>query len=138
MVDKNLIMIKIDKIKEYLGYLQAVRKHSLAEFRNDPQIFGSAERFLHLAIECAIDIGNHIISDLHLQKPGSNREIFEILNENKLIGDDLRNSLCKMAQFRNILVHDYLKIDREIVFNILQHNLSDLEQFVTEVIKSLY
>lgn len=77
MVDKNLIMIKIDKIKEYLGYLQAVRKHSLAEFRNDPQIFGSAERFLHLAIECAIDIGNHIISDLHLQKPGSNREIFE-------------------------------------------------------------
>jgi uncharacterized protein YutE (UPF0331/DUF86 family) len=137
MVDKNLIMIKTDKIKEYLGYLRDVRQYSLTEFRNSPQIFGSAERFLHLAIECAIDIGNHVISDLHLRKPGTNREIFEILYENNLIHGELRNSLCKMAQFRNLLVHDYLKIDREIVFHILQHNLSDLEQFVTEVIKSL-
>lgn len=137
MVDKNLILIKIDKIKEYLEYLQPAKNYSLTEFRSNPQIFGSSERFLHLAIECAIDIGNHVISDLHLRKPGSNREVFEILHENKFINDELRDSLCKMAQFRNILVHDYLKIDREIVFTILQRNLSDLEKFIVEVINSL-
>ncbi|MFQ3682939.1 HepT-like ribonuclease domain-containing protein [Roseiflexus sp.] len=32
-----------------------------------------------------------------------------------------------MIGFRNILVHDYLKIDRTIVFRVLQDNLGDLE-----------
>jgi uncharacterized protein YutE (UPF0331/DUF86 family) len=136
MVDKNLILIKTDKIKEYLGFLQNLRPYSLNEFKSNPLIFGSSERFLHLAIECAIDIGNHLISDLRLRKPGTNREIFEILNEKGIITDGLRDSLCKMAQFLNILVHDYMKIDREIVFNILQRDLKNLEEFIKAVVES--
>jgi uncharacterized protein YutE (UPF0331/DUF86 family) len=133
MVDKNLLIIKTDKIKEYLGYLKATRRYSLNEFKSTPQIFGSSERFLHLAIECAIDIGNHLIADLRFRKPESNREVFEILHENGILDAGLRDSLVKMAQFRNILVHDYLKLDREIVFNIIQRNLTDLERFVKAV-----
>ncbi|MGE5605129.1 MAG: type VII toxin-antitoxin system HepT family RNase toxin [Bacteroidota bacterium] len=134
MVDKNLILIKTDKIKEYLGFLRDLRQYPLNEFKTNPQIFGSAERFLQLAIESAIDIGNHLISDLRLRKPGTNREIFEILNEHGIITAGLRDSLCKMAQFRNILVHDYLRIDREIVFTILRRDLKNLEEFVISVI----
>ncbi len=137
MVDKNLLIIKTDKIKEYLGYLQDARQYSLNEFKSTPQIFGSSERFLHLAIECAIDIGNHLIADLHFRKPGSNREVFEILHENGIIGAGLRDSLAKMAQFRNILVHDYLKIDREIVFNIVQRDVKDLELFIKAIFDTL-
>jgi hypothetical protein len=32
-----------------------------------------------------------------------------------------------MIGFRNILVHDNLKIDRSIVFRVLQENIDDLE-----------
>jgi len=33
-----------------------------------------------------------------------------------------------MIGFRNVLVHDYLDIDREIVYTVLQEDLSDLNQ----------
>lgn len=32
-----------------------------------------------------------------------------------------------MIGFRNVLGHDYLDIDRNIVYDVLQHNLEDLE-----------
>ncbi|NMB07004.1 MAG: hypothetical protein GX981_01290 [Tissierellia bacterium] len=37
-----------------------------------------------------IDIANHIISDMGYRKPSSNREIFEILFENKIINNNLK------------------------------------------------
>jgi len=34
-----------------------------------------------------------------------------------------------MAQFRNVVVHDYLKVNPEIVYAILQKNLLDITVF---------
>ncbi|MEG2290595.1 MAG: HepT-like ribonuclease domain-containing protein [Clostridium sp.] len=38
-----------------------------------------------------------------------------------------------MAGFRNILVHDYMKLDRGIVYNIINNNLKDIEEFIIVV-----
>lgn len=38
-----------------------------------------------------------------------------------------------MAQFRNVLVHDYAKIDPEIVYMILKKNLSDIREYIRTV-----
>ncbi len=88
------------------------------------------ERFLHLSIECVLDISNHLISDLRLRRPDSNREIFIVLYENKIIDELLKESLCNMAGLRNILVHDYMKLDRIIVYKIINNNLKDIETFI--------
>jgi uncharacterized protein YutE (UPF0331/DUF86 family) len=42
-----------------------------------------------------------------------------------------------MARFRNIVVHDYERIDPEIVIGILKNNLGDFEDFKASVIKYL-
>ncbi len=42
-----------------------------------------------------------------------------------------------MAKFRNIIVHDYEKIDAEIVLGILHKNLNDFEGFKTAIINYL-
>ncbi|WP_291567399.1 type VII toxin-antitoxin system HepT family RNase toxin [Clostridium sp. UBA2485] len=95
----------------------------------NPLIYGSTERFLHLTIECVMDIANHLISDLRFRKPESNRDVFDILYENDIIDRKLKENLCNMASFRNILVHDYLKLDREIVYGIILNNLDDIITF---------
>lgn len=135
MVKREVVLSRLDKLKEYLTYLNNAKTHSLQEYLNSPLIYGSSERFLHLAIECILDIGNHVISDMRYRKPDSNKDIFEVLYENKLIDIELKNSLCSMAGFRNILVHDYLKLDKGIVHNIINNNLQDLEKFVNIVIE---
>ena len=40
----------------------------------------------------------------------------------------------KMAQFRNIVVHDYARIDPVIVVAILQRNIDDFKSFAAEVL----
>lgn len=135
MVKREIVLSRLDKLKEYLTYLNNIKIHSLEEYLNNPLIYGSSERFLHLAIECILDIGNHVISDMRYRKPDSNKDIFEVLYENKLINIELKNSLCNMAGFRNILLHDYLKLDKKIVYNVINNNLKDLEVFIKIIVE---
>lgn len=43
--------------------------------------------------------------------------------------DDFLENLINMAKFRNILVHDYVPIDHEIVYSVLKNNLDDFDRF---------
>ena len=43
----------------------------------------------------------------------------------------------KMAKFRNVVVHQYEKIDPSIVVSILHKNLDDFEKYKRAIIKYL-
>ncbi|NLJ78587.1 MAG: DUF86 domain-containing protein [Tissierellia bacterium] len=129
MVKGEVIIGRISKLDEYMELLSKVSNYPKEEYLVDEMIFGATERFMHLAIECVIDIGNHIIADMGYRKPTSNREIFIILHENGIIDKDLRMNLCNMAGFRNVLVHDYIDLDREAVYDIVKNNLGDIRDF---------
>ncbi len=77
-----------------------------------------------------------MISDMNYRKPENNRDIFEILNENNIINEKLKNSLCNMAGFTNILLHNYLKLNRGMVYDIISNNLTDIKKFIKIVAKS--
>ncbi|MGI6469734.1 MAG: DUF86 domain-containing protein [Syntrophomonadaceae bacterium] len=129
MVNKDLLVTRLDKLKGYVDFLESVKTHDQDRFVKDPYIHGAGERFLHLAIESVIDISNHIISDLRYRKPESNRDIFAVLYENEVIPFDLKDSLSNMASFRNILVHDYIKLDRALVYGFIKNHLDDFRVF---------
>lgn len=133
MVNKDVLISRIDKLKEYVEFLDNIKKHDKERFKADPYLYGAGERFLHLAIECVIDIGNHIVSDMGYRKPASNRDVFVVLGENKAITPELSERLVDMASFRNILVHDYLKLDRGTVYDIITGNLADLKSFAEQI-----
>jgi len=130
MVKREVVILRLEKLKEYMKFLNSIKNIEKEKYLSDPMIYGSSERFLHLTIECVLDIANHLISDLNFRKPENNRDLFEILYENKILKMELKESLCNMASFGNILVHDYLKLDRGIVYEIIINNLNDIEIFV--------
>ena len=138
MVNEDILMTKLNKLKEYIAFLDNIKIYTEVEYVKDPFIYGSSERFLHLAIECTIDIGNHIISDERYRKPETNRDVFEILHENEIISLKLKESLGDMASFRNILVHDYVKIDRGMVYKIITEDLKDLKLYMKEIVGYFY
>ncbi|WP_089717765.1 HepT-like ribonuclease domain-containing protein [Halanaerobium congolense] len=53
-------------------------------------------------------------------------QFIEILAENNIIKENVE-SYIKMAKFRNIIVHNYVEIDPEILLMIIKENLSDLK-----------
>ncbi len=118
---------RLDKLGEYLSILRKLREYEWEEFIRDPERYGSAERFLQLAIEAVNDIGSHLIAALSLGTVNWYSDIPVILEEKEYIPPELRERWIRMIGFRNVLVHDYLEVDRRVVYEVLQRGLEDLE-----------
>ena len=132
----NKIIAKLERLEEYLKYLKEIQKVNKTKFTNDFHFFGLAERYLQLSIEIVLDIGKLLLIANDLPRAGDNSEIFEILAEKKILTQKLVAKFSGIANFRNILVHDYEKIDRELVYKKLQNNLEDFMEF-RKVIKDI-
>jgi uncharacterized protein YutE (UPF0331/DUF86 family) len=128
LVNKAILAERLERLREYLGILETVQRHDRKRFVQDPFIHGVAERYLHLAIECLLDMGNHVISDRGYPKPESYADIFRILADQGVVPKDLLDELAGMAAFRNVLVHDYLRLDREKVYQILVEKVQLLQK----------
>jgi uncharacterized protein YutE (UPF0331/DUF86 family) len=95
------------------------------------------ERFvahtLQIAIQAALDIAAHIVSDARLGEPRTNRELFDLLHRNHWLSSELTETLRKMVGFRNIVVHGYQGVDPRIVRDIVEHRLDDLLAFTAAI-----
>jgi uncharacterized protein YutE (UPF0331/DUF86 family) len=128
VVRPEVIRKRLNKLDEYLAILYDIRKYSFEAFVSNPERYGSAERFLHLAIEAVLDMGNHVIADSDMGIVNWYSDIPSILTKKGYIDSDLERKWLQMIGFRNTLVHDYLEIDRSIVYDILQNHLEDIEK----------
>ena len=122
-------------MSRYLKILEKLKLIQKNQFISDDILIGSAERYLHVAIECIIDVGNHIVAAEKLGRAQNYSEIFSILQKSRIISKELEQKLVKMSRFRNRLVHVYFSIDTEIIHGILQKDLGDFKEFV-ETIKN--
>ena len=128
MVRVEILQRRLRKLEEYLAILRRLQRYSYDEFVADPERYGSAERFLQLAIEALLDMGNHVIADLDLGTVQWYSDIPTILAERGGLSPELRDRWIRMIGFRNTPVHEYLDLDRRIVHEVLQHGLGDLER----------
>lgn len=138
MVDRYVVQARIGKIREYVALLRKIR--GLADerrFVSDPLVYGNAERYLQLAIQAVLDISNHIVADMNLNLPADSKELFVMLATHKVLPARLSKKLVPMAGFRNLLVHEYLEIDRRRVYQVLRKDLGDFERFIKAVSKLL-
>jgi len=133
------IFEKLENFNQYLKYLYQLQKEAKNEkmFISDFHLFGNTERYLQLCIQIIIDISHLIIIDLGLERPEDNYEAVSVLYEKKIISEKLAQKLTKMIGLRNILVHEYGKIDRKKIYKILKEKLNDLEEFKKQILKFL-
>jgi uncharacterized protein YutE (UPF0331/DUF86 family) len=91
------------------------------------------EHTLQLAIQAALDVGSHLVSDERLGEPDTGRDVFRLLERSGLISSDLGQRLERMAGFRNVVVHLYQEVDLGIVRDVVENHLDDLLQFAVAV-----
>ena len=115
-------------LEEYLAELRGFARWSREEFLDDPHRHHLAERFLHLACECVLDLAQHVISDLRFRQPDDYKDSMEVLRQEGILSDDLAQRLQGWMGFRNVLVHLYLKIDHSRSYNTIQSELGDLDR----------
>ncbi len=90
-----------------------------------------------MAIQNCIDIAAHIVSEEGLGIPGSTNEMFYLLEENGYLNNELTEKMVKAVGFRNLIVHEYGKIDLEQVFEVAQEDIGDLNEYLVLIFQSL-
>ena len=131
MIDSDLVAKKLALIETCVQQLRTLARAEA--IRTDIREQRFVEHTLQIAIQSALDVASHIVSDERLGEPETNRDLFDLLVRAKKLPDELASSLRDMAGFRNILVHGYQEVDLGIVEDVLQHHLTDLLDFVSNV-----
>ncbi|NJF25675.1 DUF86 domain-containing protein [Thermococcus sp. Bubb.Bath] len=131
-IDRDLIERKLGDIKGALIELRRITGKGKEEFLSNVYLRYAAKYLLITAIEAAFSVCNHI-AVRRGRVPGSYSECFTELSRLGIISRELAEKLSRMAKFRNLLVHQYWRIDDERVFEILEKDTSDFEEFIREV-----
>jgi len=88
------------------------------------------------AIQQTIDLGAYIVKKYKLGIPKSSKEIFEILEKEKIIDKTLSKNLQKMVGFRNLAIHEYTKLKLEVIEYIIKERIFDCLEFQKRIIKN--
>ncbi len=132
-MDEKRILSKLDELNSYLEELESIKPAEFEEYASSVKERRACERLLQISIETVIDVCNMLVSQLKIGLPADEDEVFEKLEEKRVISQGISLTLKEMKGFRNVLVHKYAKIDDELVFENLD-KLSDFERFKEEIL----
>jgi uncharacterized protein YutE (UPF0331/DUF86 family) len=131
MTNLEIVAKKLAFVEQCIADLRTKAKPE--QFGHDLLQRRFAEHTLQLAIQAALDVASHIVSDERLGEPKTNAELFAALTRAGLVPQELGIPLAKMAGFRNVLVHAYVEVDVALLAQVVRERLEDLERFVSAV-----
>jgi uncharacterized protein YutE (UPF0331/DUF86 family) len=133
MVDKARLDQMLSNLLDYVAVLERLAPTPEQEFLRNSDRIGNAKYHFVIAIECCIDVANHIIASEDLRFPRDNADSFAVLVDAGILAEDLREPLRSMAKFRNRLVHLYWEVDDRKVHEYLRTSIADLNRFVRAI-----
>lgn len=136
MLNPEVIKERLEEMDENLKILAELKEMDKEKFKADPRIFKLAERCLQIGIQTLLDICHYIIANNNWTRPKDNQEAIDIIARYKIIPKDFAQRIKPLAGLRNILVHEYLKVDLERIFTHLQ-NLEDFRLFQKHIVTYL-
>ena len=131
VTDPGLVAKKLALIETCLSDLQRLARPEAID--TDVRERRFVEHTLQMAIQAALDVASHVVSDRRLGEPRTNRELFDLLHRDGWFDAELTATLRNMAGFRNVLVHGYDDVDLRVVHNVLGTHLGDLTAFISAV-----
>ena len=93
-------------------------------------------------IEQATSGGHDAFMASHLHKDAVLRNLHTMTETTQRLSDDLKSShpeieWTTLAAFRNVLVHDYLGIDIELVWTVISKDLPEFKAGINEILQDL-
>lgn len=122
---------KTKEIGEFLEELKSIMPSNLEEYKSNIEKKAACERYAEKIVEAMTDLAFLVIKEKKLKVPEDDIDAFNILLENKIINGDLAAKLKNAKGMRNIISHQYGKINDEIIFEAITEELEkDVRKFV--------
>ncbi len=140
MLNKDFVRRKINLIEEELARLVEFSQYSFSEIAADYKKQAVVERLLERIIMRAIDMNEHIISELateNIKIPKTYKDTFLRLADFNICPKDFVEGISKSVGTRNILVHEYDEIDYSKIYSSITDCLKDYHQYCEYILEFL-
>ncbi len=129
-ISKQLVL---EKMALSQGHLIEARE--ILDSMTDKEILESRpylhtlERYLQLIVDAILDINNHLIKEIDLEPAKDLKSTFNILADNKILDKDFAQKISNVVGLRNLIVHQYEKVDNEKFLEDFRKHNSDFDEY---------
>ncbi len=132
MIAATPIRERLLEIEANARLLAELRATPAEAFVREPKVYKLAERCFQVAIECMIDVADHLIAERGWPRPESGHEALRTLGAQGVLPPSFAERIAPMAGLRNLLVHGYMAIDRRKLHSHLSR-VEDFREFIRHI-----
>lgn len=140
MIKKDFIKRKITLIQDEMVKLSDLAKYAIDEVAKDFVKQAAVERILERIITRAIDINQHIVAEIgnkNISAPKDYKETFTALADLGVYDNNFAQEISKSVGTRNMLAHEYDKMDYSRVYNSIGYCLRDYNKYCEYILNFL-
>jgi len=134
MVNPDVITKRVEQIEKHLERIRSFSSLSYEDFLRDNIAQDVVEYNLFQIVNHLIDIFQHTVVDEEYGFPETAYEAAQILFDKGILSKEDLDVFKQMVGFRNIVGHDYLNVNKEIVHRILTHGEADIRALLTRIV----
>lgn len=137
MVSRAIVLELLGRLRDCIEKLRPFQSRPEREITGEYAALWAVERGMQVAAQCVFDICAHILSDVSTDRPPNYRELLLAAGRLGIMPEEFARRFSGLAGFRNLLIHEYAKLDSSLVYRHLHDGLADFEEFAEHVLAYL-
>ena len=125
---------KIESLRNCIERIESKKPFNAEDLRKNFDLQDIISINLERAVQTCVDIASHLLAENNGPTPVTMAQSFTLLADRKIISDDVSLALVKSVGLRNLLVHEYSKIDWNIVAKVANDHLDTFRNFAREIL----
>jgi uncharacterized protein YutE (UPF0331/DUF86 family) len=135
MGNYEVIVEKLLKLQEYIEQVERIKPDSYKAYISEITVKYSVERLMMLVVEIALGINNIILANNDKPPAPDYFNSFIEVAECGVFDSAFAISIAPSTGLRNRLVHEYEKVNDEIVFNSINKFITLYRKYISMVFK---
>lgn len=134
MVDERVVSVKLEQIEQYHSELKTKQETlSRGEFLSSTTEQRAVERMFENVIQACADLAQHVATRGFGFDGTTSKEAIRVLAREEVIDEETADTLVAAVGFRNVLAHEYGRVDHETVYEALQTGLSVYDTYSRQI-----
>lgn len=131
----EVIHQKIESLRNCIERIESKKPFTAEDLRINFDLQDIISINLERAVQVSVDLASHLLAERNGKTPTTMAESFVFLADDKIISMEVAQSLVKSVGLRNLLVHEYSKIDWDIVAKVANDHLDTFRNFAKEILR---
>ncbi len=132
----DVVINKVASLERCIERIRAVYAGTEFNLYQDLTTQDSILLNLQRACEISIDLAMHVVRKRTLGVPQDSRDAFDLMQTHALLDEPVATAMKRMVGFRNVAIHEYDKLNLDIVKSIITTKLDDILKFGKQLLRS--